>query len=169
MSGYDQLLAFFNNRTWRRDLPYGRRGWGPKGSRKYEKGGIIDRVQMALMGEGNKEEVVIPLEQFKERAIKLLMYAAEKLGFNMTGMFSAQPQALGASSFSNVQSAMTNMSNKVSPEGLKLQGNSGQVIEVVVHNHTELNGKELAKGSYKYTTEYQERINVRKLVSKREG
>ncbi|MEH7070654.1 hypothetical protein V7034_20830 [Priestia megaterium] len=168
MSGYDQLLAFFNNRTWRRDLPYGRRGWGPKGGRKYEKGGIIDRVQMALMGEGNKEEVVIPLEQFKERAIKLLMYAAEKLGFDMTGMFSAQPQALGASSFSNVQSAMTNMSNKVSPEGLKLQGNSGQVIEVVVHNHTELDGKELAKGSYKYTTEYQERDKRSKTSFKKE-
>ncbi|MES9790709.1 hypothetical protein ABWL24_09585 [Priestia megaterium] len=168
MSGYDQLLAFFNNRTWRRDLPYGRRGWGPKGGRKYEKGGIIDRVQMALMGEGNKEEVVIPLEQFKERAIKLLMYAAEKLGFDMTGMFSAQPQALGASSFSNVQSAMTTMSNKVSPEGLKLQGNSGEVIEVVVHNHTELDGKELAKGSYKYMTEYQERDKRQKTSFKKE-
>ncbi|MGI8381660.1 hypothetical protein ACR0S4_24105 [Priestia megaterium] len=157
MSGYDQLLAFFNNKTWRRDLPYGRRGWGPRGGRKYEKGGIIDRVQMALMGEGNKEEVIIPLEQFKDRAIKLLMYAAEKLGFDMTGMFSAQPQTIGASNFSGVQSAMTTMSNKVSPEGLKLQGNSGQVIEVVVHNHTELDGKELAKGSHKYVTEYQER------------
>ncbi|MGY3315283.1 SLT domain-containing protein [Peribacillus simplex] len=30
-SGFDQLLAFFNNSTWRRDLPYGRRGWGPRG------------------------------------------------------------------------------------------------------------------------------------------
>ncbi|MDF2056296.1 D-Ala-D-Ala carboxypeptidase family metallohydrolase [Priestia megaterium] len=157
MSGYDQLLAFFNNTRWRKDLPYGKRGWGPRGGRKYEKGGIINRVQMALMGEGNKEEVIIPLEQFKDRAIKLLMYAAEKLGFDMTDMFNSQPQALGASNFSNVQSAMTTMSNKVSPEGLKLQGNSGQVIEVVVHNHTELDGKELAKGSYKYTTEYQER------------
>lgn len=123
----------------------------------YAKGGVIDRDQIARVGEGGKKEVIIPLEQFKDRAIKLLMYAAEKLGFDMTGMFSAQPQALGASSFSNVQSAMTSMSNKVSPEGLKLQGNSGQVIEVVVHNHTELDGKELAKGSYKYTTEYQER------------
>lgn len=37
-SGYDQLLAFFNNRTWRRDLPYGRRGWGPRGGRKYKQG-----------------------------------------------------------------------------------------------------------------------------------
>ncbi|MDP1383045.1 transglycosylase SLT domain-containing protein [Priestia megaterium] len=123
----------------------------------YAKGGVIDREQIARVGEGGKKEVIIPLEQFKERAIQLLMYAAEKLGFDMTGMFNAQPQALGASSFSNVQSAMTTMSNKVSPEGLKLQGNSGQVIEVVVHNHTELDGKELAKGSYKYTTEYQER------------
>ncbi|MBX9988620.1 transglycosylase SLT domain-containing protein [Priestia aryabhattai] len=123
----------------------------------YAKGGVIDRDQIARVGEGGKKEVIIPLEQFKERAIQLLMYAAEKLGFDMTGMFNAQPQALGASSFSNVQSAMTTMSNKVSPEGLKLQGNSGQIIEVVVHNHTELDGKELAKGSYKYTTEYQER------------
>lgn len=37
-SGYDQLLAFFNNRTWRRDLPYGLRGWGPRGGRKYATG-----------------------------------------------------------------------------------------------------------------------------------
>src|SRR5699024_9786398 len=29
MNGYHQLLAFFNNSNWRRDLPYGKRGWGP--------------------------------------------------------------------------------------------------------------------------------------------
>ncbi|MCJ7983752.1 transglycosylase SLT domain-containing protein [Priestia sp. OVL9] len=80
----------------------------------YAKGGVIDRDQIARVGEGGKKEVIIPLEQFKERAIQLLMYAAEKLGFDMTGMFSAQPQALGASSFSNVQSTMTTMSNKFS-------------------------------------------------------
>lgn len=79
-SGYDQLLAFFNNRTWRRDLPYGRRGWGPRGGRKYEEGGIIKKEHMALVGEGNKEEVVIPLEQHRPRALSLLGYAAQKLG-----------------------------------------------------------------------------------------
>ncbi|MGS5040701.1 hypothetical protein ACVDHH_04785 [Staphylococcus saprophyticus] len=26
-SGYDQLLAFFNNSNWRKNLPYGRSGW----------------------------------------------------------------------------------------------------------------------------------------------
>ncbi|RIO87585.1 peptidase M23, partial [Staphylococcus haemolyticus] len=37
-NGYDQLLAFFNNSNWRRDLPYGRSGWSPTGSRRFAKG-----------------------------------------------------------------------------------------------------------------------------------
>lgn len=37
-SGYDQLLAFFNNKNWRRDLPYGKSGWGPTGGRRFAKG-----------------------------------------------------------------------------------------------------------------------------------
>lgn len=38
LNGMHQLLAFFNNTNWRRDLPYGKRGWGPTGSRKYVNG-----------------------------------------------------------------------------------------------------------------------------------
>lgn len=37
-SGYHQLLAFFNNKNWRKDLPYGKRGWGPTGGRRYAMG-----------------------------------------------------------------------------------------------------------------------------------
>lgn len=37
-NGYDQLLAFFNNSNWRRDLPYGKSGWGPSGSRRFATG-----------------------------------------------------------------------------------------------------------------------------------
>ena len=37
-SGYDQLLAFFNNSNWRRDLQYGKSGWGPSGSRRFATG-----------------------------------------------------------------------------------------------------------------------------------
>ena len=37
-SGYDQLLAFFNNSNWRKDLPYGKSGWGPTGSRRFAVG-----------------------------------------------------------------------------------------------------------------------------------
>lgn len=41
-NGYDQLLAFFNNSNWRRDLPYGKSGWGPSGSRRFATGGLIN-------------------------------------------------------------------------------------------------------------------------------
>lgn len=37
-SGYDQLLAFFNNSRWRQNLPYGKSGWTPNGSRRYATG-----------------------------------------------------------------------------------------------------------------------------------
>lgn len=37
-SGYDQLLAFFNNSNWKNDIQYGRSGWGPRGSRRFAKG-----------------------------------------------------------------------------------------------------------------------------------
>lgn len=57
-SGFDQLLAFFNNTTWRRDLPYGRRGWGPRGGRKYKNGtGILGhRGGSAILGDGGEVE-----------------------------------------------------------------------------------------------------------------
>ena len=37
-SGYDQLLAFFNNSNWAGDIQYGRSGWGPRGSRRFAAG-----------------------------------------------------------------------------------------------------------------------------------
>lgn len=37
-SGYDQLLAFFNNSNWANDIQYGRSGWGPRGSRRFATG-----------------------------------------------------------------------------------------------------------------------------------
>ncbi|MHA7743878.1 hypothetical protein [Priestia aryabhattai] len=57
-SGYDQLLAFFNNTTWRRDLPYGRRGWGPRGRRKYKNGtGLLGHLGGdGILGDGGKRE-----------------------------------------------------------------------------------------------------------------
>ncbi|PEE43835.1 hypothetical protein COM71_24280 [Priestia megaterium] len=122
----------------------------------YFKGGIVKMKQLAWLAEKGTE-AVIPLENQRDRALQLFKSVGEHFGFDMDALMNPKLQMAGASSFSNVQSAMTTMSNKVSPEGLKLQGNSGQVIEVVVHNHTELDGKELAKGSHKYVTEYQER------------
>jgi SLT domain-containing protein len=59
------------------------RGGGYKG---YEKGGIINRQHLAIVGEKNKKEAIIPLEQHRNRALGLLSYAASKLG--------VQPQTL---------------------------------------------------------------------------
>lgn len=59
-SGYDQLLAFFNNLNWRKDLPYGRRGWGPTGGRKYKRGtNYVPEDGPAFLHKG---EAVIPRE-----------------------------------------------------------------------------------------------------------
>lgn len=69
MNPYDQLLAFFNNSDWQNSI-----GWttiwgtrkmdwlhsGPQGHRRYAYGGVIDREQMALIGEGNRTEFVVP-------------------------------------------------------------------------------------------------------------
>ncbi|KMT62651.1 tape measure protein [Paenilisteria newyorkensis] len=54
-SGYDQLLAFFNNSTWQRDLPYGKRGWGPRGKRRFAKGGRPNVAETVLVGEEGPE------------------------------------------------------------------------------------------------------------------
>lgn len=79
-SGYDQLLAFFNNTSWRRDLPYGTRGWGPRGGRKFAKGGFItNRLDNVTVGERG-QEVIIPLEQYKARALGLWTQTGQKLG-----------------------------------------------------------------------------------------
>lgn len=51
-SGYDQLLAFFNNTRWRTDLPYGKRGWGPRGKRKYKNGTNFHVGGSAMLGDG---------------------------------------------------------------------------------------------------------------------
>lgn len=49
---------------------------------KYEDGGIINKQHLAMVGEGNKKEVVIPLQPkpgMRSRALDLLAYAAENL------------------------------------------------------------------------------------------
>lgn len=70
-NGYHQLLAFFNNSNWRRDLPYGRSGWGPSGHRRFENGGWITKHMMYEGGENGNPEVVVPVSK-PRRAIELI-------------------------------------------------------------------------------------------------
>lgn len=79
-SGYDQLLAFFNNKYWRSQFnPNG--GWSPNGPRRYANGGLVTEHQMAEIGEGNKAEMVIPLTK-RNRAVQLIEQAMQYVGMD---------------------------------------------------------------------------------------
>ncbi|MDP1441901.1 transglycosylase SLT domain-containing protein [Priestia megaterium] len=112
----------------------------------YAKGGVIDHDQIARVGEGGKKEVIIPLEQFKERAIQLLLYAGEKLGFDMTGLLNPQPQMAGASNLPGVQNTMNAVSMNREKIGSVFNINQdtdpGENIEI--HNHFYVDGEEIA-------------------------
>jgi len=81
LDGFHQLMAFFNNRNWRSDLPYGKSGWEPSGGRikGYANGGIVSRHQIAQIAEGNKSEMIIPLTK-NSRAVQLVNQAKQILG-----------------------------------------------------------------------------------------
>ncbi|WP_204253903.1 phage tail tape measure protein [Mammaliicoccus sciuri] len=81
-SGYDQLLAFFNNSNWRKDLPYGKSGWGPSGSRRFATGGKVWNGFYHL-GEEGYPEWIIPSDPSRSNdAWKLLALAANDLEKN---------------------------------------------------------------------------------------
>ncbi|MBZ4030208.1 tape measure protein [Ligilactobacillus salivarius] len=74
---FDQLLAMFNDMTWRSDLTLG--GWGPSGGRRYANGGWADRPSIFGEVDGEPEIAINParstadnhiIEAIKARAAK---------------------------------------------------------------------------------------------------
>ena len=74
---FDQLLAMFNDTTWRSDLTLG--GWGPSGGRRYANGGWADRPSIFGEVDGEPEIAINParstadnhiIEAIKARAAK---------------------------------------------------------------------------------------------------
>lgn len=116
-NGYHQLLAFFNNSNWRYDLPYGRRGWGPTGRRivGYENGGLVNQDGLYRMGEGNKKEMVIPLEK-PQRAAELIQQAVEYLGLDMFNSSIVLPEMFQEPTFTPSNSTFSN-NNQMNYEG----------------------------------------------------
>ncbi|WP_338143451.1 hypothetical protein, partial [Staphylococcus delphini] len=84
-SGYDQLLAFFNNSNWANDIQYGRSGWGPRGHRRFATGGFIKNAGWYNIAEGGYPEYVISTDPaLYSDSMKLLALAAQDIDSGKT-------------------------------------------------------------------------------------
>ncbi|MBS0950057.1 phage tail tape measure protein [Weissella minor] len=96
LSGYDQLMAMFNDSNWRSDVR-APGGWGPSGHRRLANGGLTTKHQMVEISENNQPEMTIPLSKMKSsRGYELLgqtvaMFAGRD---NMHNNISSSDQAI---------------------------------------------------------------------------
>lgn len=95
-SGYDQLLAFFNNSNWANDIQYGKSGWGPRGHRRFATGGLIRQPGFYQLAEQKWPEWVIPTDPKRRTdAQKLLALAGKDI---MSGKRNRRPSHFNSSS-----------------------------------------------------------------------
>ncbi|WP_273122666.1 hypothetical protein, partial [Bacillus weihaiensis] len=155
--------------------PRGARGWGPRGRRKYEKGGIINHEHLATVGEGGKAEVIIPLEQFRQRALQLFRYVGEYFGFDMDALMNGGLSSIAQELSSFAQQASSTVLNTKSIPSVSTSGyfDTTGVVKAYSSNQginetpkqsnkedkpilVELNidGKSFAKATYKARKEY---------------
>lgn len=103
-SPFDQLLAMFNDTTWRSDLTLG--GWGPTGARRFATGGEVFGLTNAIIGD-NPEHHEFVLNPYAVSAEPLLDRAFEATA-------QAQPATQGSTNGGNSKlDVMINLLTKV--------------------------------------------------------
>jgi len=151
-NGYDQLLAFFNNRNWRRDLPYGRRGWGPTGSRKFASGGKVWNGLYQLGEEGWPEWIIPTAPSRRTEAAKLLALAGKDISKNKRPY--QLPNPGGQDNGGQDNGRLEKMVELLNEQVMLLQ----QLV--VKDQNVYLDGKQMARPMEKHITELQRQNQV---------
>lgn len=133
-NAYDQLLAMFNDTTWRSDLTLG--GWGPTGSRRYANGGWADRFSIFGEVPGEPELAVNPARDSSEGHIAEAIEARAKINPNgFTGTLSkliesAKNSANNLVPVINQGTNQVRTASSVASRSAKIDGNLNVVMNV---------------------------------------
>lgn len=147
-SGYDQLLAFFNNSNWKNDIQYGRSGWGPRGSRRFATGGLIKNAGWYNIAEGGYPEWIIPTDPAKRNdAMKMLALAAQDIDKKSSARGNKRPNSFPNPSGSNDNDVLLQM--------LQAQQQQIALLTQIVTSNQTIADKDFSPTIDKYTHEQQ--------------
>jgi len=147
-SGYDQLLAFFNNSNWKNDIQYGRSGWGPRGSRRFATGGLIKNAGWYNIAEGGYPEWIIPTDPARRSdAMKMLALAAQDIDKKSSTRGNKRPNSLSKPSGNNDNDVLLQM--------LQAQQQQIALLTQIVTSNQTIADKDFNPTIDKYTHEQQ--------------
>ena len=133
---FDQLLAMFNDTTWRRDLTLG--GWGPSGGRRYANGGWADKPSIFGEIDGEPEIAINPARSTADNHIVEAIKA--RAAKNPNGMSAKLNRIIQAGRYDGSMIApstnISNVSNNHISKESKLDLSGDLKIDVVMDSNT---------------------------------